>query len=79
MSVSPEKRDLEDPQILIKHKIPPKNQPWHKKWLSFYLQFCEKYDFDANDKNNVDPLLKEMNSRVFPLRFVELADIIDKL
>ena len=52
-------------QILIKHKIPSKNQLWYKKWLSFYLQFCQKYSFDIVDKNSVDPFLKGMKSHGF--------------
>lgn len=38
--------------VLVSQAIEEKYRPHYRKWLRFYLDFCQKYGFDQRDRNS---------------------------
>ena len=49
--------------VLLENQIPEKNQPFYKRWLSYYLKFCAENQLPQIDKTSLDPYIKELQSR----------------
>ena len=38
--------------LLVKRSIPSSDLANYQKWLRYYLDFCRKYQFKADDRNS---------------------------
>jgi len=45
------------------NSISPGHRGYYKKWLRFYLDFCQKYGFDPNDKYSFPQFNKKLESK----------------
>ncbi len=37
--------------------------PLYKKWLRFYLDFCQKYHFSETERNSLDHFLRKLQKK----------------
>ena len=59
------------PQNLSKHfssllsaaDIPKENHATYLKWLRFYLDFCNKYEHDKNQKENLQKFMVKLSEK----------------
>jgi hypothetical protein len=54
--------DDEFTSTLIVNQIPEKNQPFYKRWLSYYLKFCTENQLPEIDKTSLDPYVKNLQA-----------------
>jgi len=50
-------------RLLNQHPIVQNQQPYYRKWLRFYLDFCHKYAFDPNNRDSFAPFNKKLQKR----------------
>jgi len=50
-------------RLLNQHPIVQNQQPYYRKWLRFYLDFCHKYTFDPNNRDSFAPFNKKLQKR----------------
>jgi hypothetical protein len=48
---------------LLEKAIPRKTHLSYIKWLRYYLDFCEKYDFPDADKESLAPFLQKLKEK----------------
>lgn len=66
-------------QLLERKEVPPRYRNHYRKWLKFFLDFCDKYDFSPTDKQQVPAFiakLLEKNQSKFFQRQAEQAVLI---
>jgi len=49
--------------LLAQHHIPKMDHPNHLKWLRYYLDFCQKYDFNEGDKKSLPQFIKKLKAK----------------
>lgn len=47
-------------KTLSQNQVPPYQQPHYRKWLRFYLDFCDKYDQRSLDRESVRAFLRKL-------------------
>jgi integron integrase len=55
--------DLKYDAVLSLNKIPPEQWNDYKKWLRFYLHFCEKYRHDPKDSKTLPQFIEKLASK----------------
>jgi integron integrase len=55
--------DLKYNAVLSSKKIPPEQWNDYKKWLRFYLHFCEKYRYDPKDSKTLPQFIEKLASK----------------
>ena len=45
--------------LLVQKKTPKKSRFYYRKWLRYYLDFCQKYNFKQSDKESVSHFIKK--------------------
>jgi len=54
--------------LLIQKAVPDKYHPYYRKWLRYYLDFCQKYGFIQSEKPKVLYICLESG---VPLTFIQ--------
>lgn len=49
--------------LLGAKKIPRSAFPYYRKWLRYYLDFCQKYHFDPSDTKSLHAFLKKLDQK----------------
>ncbi|MDH3972633.1 MAG: integron integrase [Deltaproteobacteria bacterium] len=49
--------------ILHKKQLPIKSRNLYRKWLSYYLDFCKKYNYKALDKESLLPFIEKLKEK----------------
>ena len=49
--------------LLAQHHIPKMDHPNHLNWLRYYLDFCQKYDFNEGDKKSLPQFIKKLKAK----------------
>jgi hypothetical protein len=47
----------------VHKKIPLHLHPYFLKWLRYYLDFCQKYQFQINDQTTMDHFIKKLQDK----------------
>ncbi len=50
-------------RYLIKKAIPKTAYFLYRKWLRYYLDFCEKYDFNQLNKKSLNPFVNKLENK----------------
>jgi len=49
--------------LLAQKKIPKKSRFYYTKWLRYYLDFCQKYNFKQSDKESLSAFIKKLKEK----------------
>ena len=49
--------------FLVKKGIPQKNHPFYRKWLRYYLDFCQKYSSDRSNENSLSAFIAKLQDK----------------
>ena len=49
--------------LLIKNKISQRDQSYYLKWLRYYFDFCQKYDFKESDTQSLPNFIKKLKEK----------------
>ena len=49
--------------LLIQKAIPETYQPYYRKWLRYYLDFCQKYGFRPSDTKRLRPFINKLKEK----------------
>ena len=49
--------------ILSKNDIPEKEHGYYLKWLRYYLDFCQKYNFNRADSKSLPRFIEKLDSK----------------
>ena len=49
--------------LLYQKAIPEKDHPYYRKWLRYYLDFCQKYGFRQSDTKSVKPFINKLKEK----------------
>ena len=49
--------------FLVKKGIPQKLHTFYRKWLRYYLDFCQKYNFKQSDKESLSYFFKKLKEK----------------
>jgi integron integrase len=49
--------------LLIQNEVPEKYHYNYRKWLRYYLDFCNKYGFRQSDKNSLAPFINKLKEK----------------
>ena len=49
--------------LLVKKLIPEKLHSFYKKWLLYYLDFCQKYHFDQLSKESFSHFIEKLKDK----------------
>ena len=49
--------------LLIKNKIPQRDQNYYLKWLRYYFDFCHKYGFKESDTQSLPNFIKKLKEK----------------
>ena len=66
MRETPEKIQSEFDKLLAENSVPEKYRPYYRKWLRFYLDFCEKYNYPQRNKSSKSLFLKKLSEKQQP-------------
>ena len=48
---------------LVQKEIPKNFRFYYKKWLRYYLDFCQKYNFKQSDKKSLSYFIKKLKEK----------------
>ena len=54
---------LEFRTLLIKNRVPQKDQCFYLKWLRYYLDFCHKYQFTPSNRKSLPQFLRKLQDK----------------
>ncbi len=49
--------------LLAQKQIPQKSQPYYRKWLRYYLDFCQKYNFKESEKKSLPHFINKLKEK----------------
>ncbi len=49
--------------LLDQKQNPPKSQPHYRKWLRYYLDFCQKYNFKESEKKSLPHFINKLKEK----------------
>jgi len=49
--------------LLVQKEIPRNFRFYYKKWLRYYLDFCQKYNFKQSDKESLSYFIKKLKEK----------------
>lgn len=49
--------------LLIQKAVPDKYHPYYRKWLRYYLDFCQKYGFRQSDKKSLPHFINKLKEK----------------
>ena len=49
--------------LLYQKAIPEKDHPYYRKWLRYYLDFCQKYGFRQSDTKSLKPFINKLKEK----------------
>ena len=49
--------------VLSQHDIPKMDHPSYLKWMRYYLDFCQKYNFKEADKKSLTQFIKKLKAK----------------
>jgi hypothetical protein len=49
--------------LLIQKEVPDKYHPYYRKWLRYYLDFCQKYGFKQSDTKSLPHFMKKLKEK----------------
>ncbi len=49
--------------LLIQKAVPDKYHPYYRKWLRYYLDFCQKYGFIQSDTKSLPHFIKKLKEK----------------
>ena len=49
--------------FLVKKGIPQKLHPFYRKWLRYYLDFCQKYTSGQTGKNSLSTFISKLRNK----------------
>ena len=49
--------------LLIQKAVPDKYHPYYRKWLRYYLDFCQKYGFRQSDTKSLPHFIKKLKEK----------------
>jgi len=49
--------------LLIQKAVPDKYHPYYRKWLRYYLDFCQKYGFKPSDTKSLPHFIKKLKEK----------------
>ena len=49
--------------MLAQYQISKKIHPHYMKWLRYYLDFCQKYHFEKNDKKSLPHFIDKLKAK----------------
>jgi len=57
--------DVKNPfdALLVKKTIPEKIHVHYRKWLRYYLDFCNKYHFNQSDKKSLSHFVSKLQEK----------------
>lgn len=64
-NISPKASKNFEKQLQTNH-VPEKYWPYYKKWLRYYLHFCNKYHFPCSERSSLVPFLEKLNEKKQP-------------
>ncbi len=62
IDITPETKILFD-AILDKESIEAKYHNYYRKWLSYYLDFCTKYDYPDSKRESLPHFIKKLQEK----------------
>ena len=52
-----------DFDALLKKGIPAREHSYYRKWLRYYLDYCQKYGLDESDKGSLSPFINKLKEK----------------
>ena len=49
--------------LLVQKNIPEKQHFYYRKWLRYYIDFCQKYGFRQSDKKSLTPFINKLREK----------------
>ena len=49
--------------LMVKKLVPEKLHSHYKKWLRYYLDFCQKYHFHQSNKQSLPHFIKKLQNK----------------
>lgn len=49
--------------LLIQKAVPEMHHPYYRKWLRYYLDFCQKYGFRQSDTKSLTPFINKLREK----------------
>jgi hypothetical protein len=56
--------DIKYDELLIKELVPVKFHFHYKKWLRYYLDFCEKYQVEKANKESLTSFINKLKKKI---------------
>jgi len=50
-------------EVLLAKDIPQKRWAQYRKWVRFYLDFCEQYEHPPTDRGSISPFIEKLASK----------------